>query len=217
MLPRGNTFGLFSSSPSVGRCQFLSVMDEIQKVLDGLEKSVRSLQDQMDSMKRSSKVTVLGAKSPKRSSPSASRGDEVPSWADRMELETEALTQPGDEIRPVKVREDTELLLQRAFTPLKNPDRCALRRQFLVPDSLVSMAPKLDKIMATDCLPGARSTDQSLACLQALMLDAVGPLTDLLEKMGNSEDGDEGTLDFQVVEDTIQSALAFLGNAPLSF
>ena len=192
-------------------------MDEIQKVLDGLEKSVRSLQDQMDSMKRTGEVPVLGAKSPERSSPSASRGDEVPSWADRMELETEALTQPGDKIRPVKVREDTELLLQRAFTPLKNPDRRALRRQFLVPDSPVTMAPKLDKVMAAECLPGVRSTDQSLARLQALMLDAVGPLTDLLEKMGNSEDGNEETLDFQVVEDTIQSALAFLGNAATQF
>ena len=49
------------------------------------------------------------------------------------------------------------------------------------------------------------------------MLDAVGPLTDLLEKMGNSEDGNEETLDFQVVEDTIQSALAFLGNAATQF
>ena len=218
MLPRGNTFGLFSSSRSVGRCQFLSVMDEIQKVLDGLEKSVRLLQDQMDSMKRASEVPVSRAKSPERSSPSASRGDKVPSWADRMELETEALTQPGDEIRPVKVREDTELLLQRAFTPLKNPDRRALRCHFLVPDSPVTMAPKLDKVMAAECLPGVRSTDQSLqACLQALMLNAVGPLTDLLEKMGNSEDGNEETLDFQVVEDTIQSALAFLGNAATQF
>ena len=79
------------------------------------------------------------------------------------------------------------------------------------------MAPKLDKVMAAECLPGVRSTDQSLARLHALMLDAVDPLTDLLEKMGNSEDGDEETLDFQVVEDTIQSALAFLRNAATQF
>ena len=92
-----------------------------------------------------------------------------------------------------------------------------MRRQFLVPDSPVTMAPKLDKVMAAECLPGVRSTDQSLARLQALMLDAVSPLTDLLEKMGNSEDGNEETLDFQVVEDTIQSALAFLGNAATQF
>ena len=79
------------------------------------------------------------------------------------------------------------------------------------------MAPKLDKVVAAECLPGVRSTDQSLTRLHALMLDAVDPLTDLLENMGNSEDGDEETLDFQVVEDTIQSALAFLGNAATQF
>ena len=45
---------------------FLSVMDEIQKVLDSLEKSVRSLQDQMDSMKGAGEVPVSGVKSPER-------------------------------------------------------------------------------------------------------------------------------------------------------
>ena len=192
-------------------------MEEIQKVLDGLEKSVRSLQDQMDSIKKPGEVPASGAKSPERSSASATRGDEVNSWADRMELEAEALTQSGDEIRLVKVHEDTELLLQKAFTPLKNPDRRALRRQFLVPDLPISMAPKLDKVMAAECLPAVRSTDQSLARLQALMLDAVGPLTDLLEKMGSDNGEEEQSLDFQVVEDSVQSAVAFLGNAATQF
>ena len=53
-------------------------MEEIQKVLDGLEKSVRSLQDQIDSIKRSDEVPALGAKS--SGCPSATRGDaKVPS------------------------------------------------------------------------------------------------------------------------------------------
>ena len=78
MLPHGNTFGLYSSLPSVGSLTF-SVMEEMQKVLDGLEKSVQLLHDQMDSIKKSGKVPVLEAKSPSRSSPSATRGDEVPS------------------------------------------------------------------------------------------------------------------------------------------
>lgn len=33
----------------------------------------------------------------------------------------------------------------------------------------------------------------------------------------SSEDGEEQTLDFQVVEDTVQSALAFLGNVATQF
>ena len=99
---------------------------------------------------------------------------------------TEALSSSGDEIRPVKVREETELILQKAFVPLKNQDCRVLRRQFLVPDMPLTIAPKLDKVMAAECIPAVRSSDQSLARLQALMLDVVGPLTDLLERINRS-------------------------------
>ena len=44
------------------------------------------------------------------------------------------------------------------------------------------MAPKLDKVMGDEYQLGAKSTDTALASLQALTLDAVGPLTDLLER-----------------------------------
>ena len=53
--------------------------------------------------------------------------------------------------------------------------------------------------MAAECLPVARSTDQSLARLQVLMSDAVVSLTDLLEKMGSKDGEKELTLDFQLV------------------
>ena len=128
-------------------------MENFKEVLDGLQKSVKSLQEQMVSI-RAGEVPATGAKLPgERSSPVQQVGDEVPTWAERMELETETLTLSGDEIRPVKVREETELVLQNAFTPLKNPDRRALRRQFLVPDMPLTMAPKLDKVMAAECVP----------------------------------------------------------------
>ena len=171
---------------------------------------------------RAGEVPAAGAKPPGESSSLAQQeGDEVPaSWAERMELETETLTPSGDEIRPVKVREETELVLQNAFTPLKNPDRRALRRQFVVPDMPLTMALKLDKVMAAECVSAVRTTDQSLACLQALMLDAVGPLTDLLEKISESSPADseeEQGVDLQMVEDSVQTALVFLGNAATQF
>ena len=185
-------------------------MEEFKKVVDELQRSVKSLQDQIPS----------GAKTPgERSSPVQQVGDEVPTWAERMELETEA----GDEIRRVKVREETELVLQKAFVPLKNQDRRALRRQFLVPDMPLTMAPKLDKVMAAECVPAVRSSDQTLARLQALVLDAVGPLTDLLERINRSvpsegqEDEEEQGVDLQSIGDSVQSALAFLGNAATQF
>ena len=137
--------------------------------------------------------------------------------ADRMELESEPLTSSGDEIRPVKIREESELVLHKAFAPLKNPDRRALRRQFVVPDLPLTMAPKLDKVMAAECLPTVRSTDQNLARLQVLMLDAVGPLTDLMERMASTSEEEDQGIDLQVVEDTVHSALAFLGNAATQF
>ena len=197
-------------------------MEDFKKVLDELQKSVKSLQDQMTSLK--SGEVLSGVKTPRERSPLVQQvGDEVPTWAKRMELETETLTSSGDEIRPVKVREETELVLQKAFAPLKNQDRRALRRQFLVPDMPLTMAPKLDKVMAAECFLAVRTSDQSLARLQTLMLDVVGPLTDLRERISRSvpsegqEDEEDQGLDLQVVEDSVQSALAFLGNAATQF
>lgn len=129
-------------------CLFLA-MEDTEKVFDGLKKSVWSFQDQTDSIKKSGKVSVSEVKSPKRSSPSARRGDEVPLWVDRMELKTEALMQPGNN---VLVHEEIELLFQKAFTPLKKLDHRVLWHQFLVPDFPVTMALKLDKVMAAECL-----------------------------------------------------------------
>ena len=79
----------------------------------------------------------------------------------------------------------------------------------------LTMAPKLDKVMAAKWVLAVRTMDQSLAC-QELMLDVVGLLTDLLEKISKSSptygEEEEG-IDLQLVEDSVQSALAFLENA----
>ena len=96
---------------------------------------------------------------------------------------------------------------------MKNADRLMLRRQFLVPEMPITMAPKLDKIMDAECQSGVKCTDTALARLQALTLDAIGPLSDL-EKFaacGNS------SLNLQVVEDTVQSALVLQGNTSTQF
>lgn len=48
-------------------------------------------------------------------------------------------------------------------------------------------------------------------------MDAIGPLTDLLEKMAACGNSSEDSLDLQVVEDVVQSALVLLGNASTQF
>ena len=88
-----------------------------------------------------------------------------------------------------------------------------LRCQFLVLDILLTMAPKLDKVMVLHS-PTVRIMEQSLAHLQALMLDVVGPLTDLLEKISKSSPNDgeeEQGVDLQLVEDLFNQTLPFWG------
>ena len=79
------------------------------------------------------------------------------------------------------------------------------------------MAPKLGKVMGAQCQANAKSTNTALARLQALALDAVGLLTDLLEKMAAGGESSEDSLDLQVVEDAVQSALVPLGNVSTQF
>ena len=67
--------------------------------------------------------------------------------------------------------------------------------------------------MGAECQSDVKSTDTALARLQAFTLDAIGPLTDLLEKMAACGNSSEDSLDLQVVEDAVQSALVLLGNA----
>ena len=61
------------------------------------------------------------------------------------------------------------------------------------------MTPKLDKIMGAECQLGVKSTDTTLARLQALTLDVIGPLNNLLEKMAAHGNSSEDSLDHQVV------------------
>ena len=87
-------------------------MDEFKKILEGIQKSVESLEKRVDSIQKAGEVSASGAKSPGDrflTLPVISDEDEVShsvSWADRMELESEPLTSSGDEIRPVKIREE---------------------------------------------------------------------------------------------------------------
>ena len=101
-------------------------MEEFKKILEGIQKSVESLEKRVDSIQKAGEVSASGAKSPgDRSLPSPlipveDEVSPVVSWADRMELESEPLTSSGDEVRPVKVRDESEVVLHKAFTPLKN-------------------------------------------------------------------------------------------------
>lgn len=76
----------------------------------------------------------------------------------------------------------------------------------MVPDMSVTM------VIAAECQPAVKMTDQVLACLQALSLDAVGPRLPR-EDCCQRQEG----LDLQAVKDAAQTALAFIGNVATQF
>ena len=138
------------------------------------------------------------------------------SWADRMELEDEVddelettEEQPkGDKIRLTKVLQPTEDFLREAFNPINNTSRRQLRQQFIVPDTPFTTAPRLDKMIADECSKSVKTSDQSFSRIQALFLDAVGPLSGMLNSINKGTE-----LAVEDVESAIKAALNFLGNA----
>ena len=63
--------------------------------------------------------------------------------------------------------------------------------------------------MAAQCSKSTKANDKTLAHLQALTLDAVGPLTDLLEKLNS----DAVEIDADKVGYAVESAISLIGNA----
>ena len=136
-------------------------------------------------------------------------------WGERMELEDEnedrdsSMDRPGgDKVCLTKVHQSTEEFLRAAFTSVSNVDRRQLRQRFIVPDTPFTAAPRLDKVMATECSKNLKSADTSLSRIQALFLDAVGPLSDLLDKVNSNTE-----LSVEDMEGAVKAALTFIGNA----
>ena len=159
---------------------------------------------------------------------SGNSDDVVPilSWAERMELEDEqrdedslepvdgdgrdSREQPvkSDKVALTTVNQPTEDFLRQAFTPMTNVTRRKLRSEFIVPDTTFTTAPWLDKSMKEDCSKSVRSSDSQLSEIQAHFLDAVGPLTGMLESINSGS-----VLNIEDVEQAVRAALSFLGNA----
>ena len=145
-------------------------------------------------------------------------------WADRMEehdsmLEAMQLdrdvapSEDGESEHDAKgtklfpTSERTESFLRQPFsTPLANATRRQLRDKFGAPNLAFTTSPHLDKVLKARVSPATKAKDKDLAKLQALALDAVGPLTRIVE------DACDGTLTAKDNLDAVQTALKSLGN-----
>ena len=142
----------------------------------------------------------------------------TPSWADRDPSErfvqdpNEILRWPDDEEQNndadhgctlFNVSVATGSLLRDAFTKMvPNGTRRRWREHYRMPTSRFTKCPKLDTMLKSKLPKQCKDADRPLAKNQALLLDAVGPLTHLLEKELPKE-----------IADTVTQSIRFLGNA----
>ena len=138
------------------------------------------------------------------------------SWAEEMDIIDPILDeQPGDEARVVEVSPRTGAYITASFHSMTNSSRRTLRSKFILPKAPVTRTPRLDKIYADSCSKSTKQSDKSLARLQALMLDAVGPISEALEQLNIASDNEseEIELDLEKLGSALEAALTFLGNA----
>ena len=65
-----------------------------------------------------------------------------------------------------------------------------LVKQVYPPKAPVTLAPRLDKVYVDLCSKSTKQADRSLACIQALMLDAAGPISEVLEQLNMTTEDD---------------------------
>ena len=110
--------------------------------------------------------------------------------------------------RLIPLSEATKALLETAFSSnLSNPDRRKRVDRFGVPECDHTRCPKLDAVLKTTLPKDAIKADSYLSRLQQFWLDAVAPLTTVLE---NAE---AGILTTESATAAVQSALVLMGNA----
>ena len=201
------------------------VAEELRKMSETFTTHLSNISNKVDSL--AERVDIVE----KRPSPSVSiasgsenrrqgRLSESPDtlWADRDPDERlvcdpdEVLIWPDDEDLSVhgeqgcqlhRVSPATESLLKEAFSKtVPNGTRRLWREQYGMPASDYTRCPKLDTTIKSRLPKQCKDADRSLARIQTLVLDAVGPLTHFLNQQPN-EAGSEA----------VSLALKFLGNA----
>ena len=108
----------------------------------------------------------------------------------------------------VSLSEATKALLETAFSsPMSNSDRKKRVEKFRVPDCEWVRCPKLDPVLKTTLPKEAMKADGYLSRLHQFWLDAVAPLTTMIES------ADAGELTVAEAVTAVQSALVLMGNA----
>ena len=122
------------------------------------------------------------------------------SWVEEMDILDPILdNQPSDEAHVMEILPRTGACIMASFRSMANSARRTLWSEFILPKAPVTPALHLDKVYTDSCLKSTKQSDKSLAWVQALMLDAVGLISEALEQLDSAVDSKskEVELDFE--------------------
>ena len=105
--------------------------------------------------------------------------------------------------------QQTQDHLVQSFVSMTNSNRHLLLSTFMLPKVAVTKIPSLDAVMVSQCSKSTKANDKSLAQIQALLLDAIGPLTELLELLND----EKKEVTAEQVGYAVESAITLLSNA----
>ena len=198
----------------------LSKVGDFAKQLCDLQAEVKQLDDLRTEVKAICKAICqphVRRESPVVPVPEPSSRIEGTSWVEEMDIrdpieDQEVEEEAGgsrDKVHLVEVGPRTEEHIKRSFVSMTSNDRCQLRNKFALPKVAVTKTSSLDPVMAAQCLKSTKANDKVLARLQVLMLDAVRPLTDIIEKLNSGE----SEIDADKVGYAVESTIMLIGNA----
>jgi len=204
---------------------------QVMAYLQGLKTDMQSMSSRLEKVEKDHEESKTSPPRPAQraltdtvlSTPRETSSSNSLSWAEMMDLEDEQQLmddcevskseQDGGEehdakgIRLFPTSERTESFLRPLFaSPLPNSTRRQLRERFGSPNLPFTAAPHLDKVLKSRLPAATKSKDKELAKLQALALDAVGPLCKIVE------DAHSGQLTARDNLDAVQTSLKLLGN-----
>ena len=181
---------------------------DVLRSVTSLSKSVRELKKQVHTAGTSSAVTTETGTSTSHGhglSPGSCWADVPISRPTHYDSDEEDAG-GGDAGDLVEVSEETSKILTASCTrSVPNEARKRARKRHPLPKVTATKTPRLDPYLKSEISAGARAADNELARTQTFVLDAIAPLTTVLEK-GHS-------LSREQVREATLTAVDLLGNA----
>ena len=129
---------------------------------------------------------------------------------DGTDSEDQRGSQKDSSTKLVEVSKETKKLLTSKCTRrVKNAERLQTRSHYPLPKVPATRTPQLDSYLKSEISQGTKAGDKDLARIQTFVLDALAPLTAILEGANNSQ----GDLERKHTLDAVTSAVALIGNA----